>query len=211
MDIGIGPPIDEIAARSAADPLLVVRPVAPGAALGLVGAGFDQTTDTDGAPTTDGYDRLRSLLVMRVNHGGVPVQMPPYPVEMEDDEADALVDEFLRTEYGNRLAAKPEAVAEIVRMWLAHAVTRTVGDPLRVSAVLVEMFLTDWAPRYLADDPDGLAAVPGVIAEWLRFVAARRPVPSALVTHALAAVEHYTPVMQHRAASYRAGAGAGAE
>jgi hypothetical protein len=195
-DIGIGPPIDEVRASSSTDAELVAIDVPPGQALGLVLDGLGQTLHDDDAPTTQDYDHLQSLLVLRVTRADVPIEMPPPPAELSEAERDALVRDFMHS-YGARVEADEELVEGIARLWVEHAADYTIGGPLRASAVLVELFLADWVPRHLTGEH--LALVPAVVKEWLRFVGSRVPVPSSLVTTALSAVEQYAPVMRRRA------------
>jgi len=198
-DIGIGPPIDDVLARSSTDDALVARDVAPGAALGLVLAGLGQTMHTIDAPTSDDYDHFHSLLVLRITRETTRIQVPLPPSELTAFEREAVMHEFMSTGYGGRAAAEPDVVQDIARKWLDHALDYTVGGPLRVSAVLVELFLADWLPRNAAGaDRDYVAAVPSVLKCWLRFAASQTPVPTDLVTNALAAVEQFTPVMRRR-------------
>jgi len=146
-----------------------------------------------------GLRPLPQPAVLRVTRADVPIEMPPPPVELSEPRSGRPRARFSCTvTAAGRGRHRTSSRASPGCGWITRPSTRS-ADRLRASAVLVELFLADWVPRHLADDGEQLALVPAVVKEWLRFVGSRVPVPSSLVTAALAAVEQYAPVMRRRA------------
>ena len=87
---------------------------------------------------TEDFEFFSGLLVNRLTQLPERPIRPPIRPLLSARQRDQLVDEFLESPFAVGL---PDDAADIVRLWIDHAVDRTVGGPLRVSAVLVELFL----------------------------------------------------------------------
>ncbi|MGQ0630021.1 MAG: DUF6398 domain-containing protein [Sporichthyaceae bacterium] len=70
------------------------------------------------------------------------------------------------------------------------------GDPLRWSAVAVELVLLDWIPRKIRDRPARLAVAPAVLRALVRYAHAERGIRSVLTDEVLAAIDVYEPGYQ---------------
>ncbi len=123
---------------------------------------------------------------------------PPVRAQLSSRQRDQLVEEFLESASAVDL---PEDAADIARLWIDHAVDRTVGGPLRVSAVLVELFLSYWLPRKVLADGTYFAAVPVVIKAWLHFAGERTSLDLDAIEEAIDAVDVWTPALEAAALS----------
>jgi hypothetical protein len=70
------------------------------------------------------------------------------------------------------------------------------GDPMRWSAVAVEILLADWIPRKIVADPDYLSRAPALLRAFIQFCHAERKIRPALTDETLAAVDEYEPEYQ---------------
>lgn len=77
------------------------------------------------------------------------------------------------------------------------------GDPMRWSAVAVELLLVDWIPRKLVDDADYLTQAPGLLRAFVRFCHAERGIRASLTDETLAAIDLYEPDYQRTIRSPR--------
>jgi hypothetical protein len=123
---------------------------------------------------------------------------PPIRPQLSGRQRDQLVGEFLESRHG---VALTDDAADIARLWIDHAVDRTVGGPLRVSAVLVELFLSYWLPRKVLADSTYFAAVPVVVKAWLAFAGERTELDLDTIEEALDAVDVWTPALEAAALS----------
>lgn len=71
-----------------------------------------------------------------------------------------------------------------------------VGDPMRWSAVRVEMLLDDWVPRKIVAPVGDLMAVPSLLRAYIRFAHDEVAIRAELTDEVLAAVDHWEPVYQ---------------
>ena len=71
-----------------------------------------------------------------------------------------------------------------------------VGDPMRWSAVRVEMLLDDWVPRKIVAPVGDLMAVPSLLRAYVRFAHDEVGIRAELTDEVLAAVDHWEPVYQ---------------
>ncbi|MGB8995565.1 MAG: DUF6398 domain-containing protein [Pseudonocardiaceae bacterium] len=70
------------------------------------------------------------------------------------------------------------------------------GDPLRWSAVAVEILLVDWMPRKIVADAAYLSPAPELLRAFIRFCHHERGIRTALTAETLAAVDKYEPEYQ---------------
>jgi hypothetical protein len=194
-----GPPVKVVLATYAGQDDVVVREVSVPRAVGLILAALENSGAAPGEYLSADFRRYQEFLVGRVAAVDAPVEWPQRPAGVPLGVRRELVGRFLASGYSTDLHCSEALTAEIARLWVDHAVDRTVGGPLRVSAVLVELFLADWVPRvYGRASAEALLAVPEVVRAWLRFAADETPVPRSLVTDAVAAIERWAPVMRRR-------------
>ena len=151
-------------------------------------------------PSSEDLDQLRALVMARLAtlpHGGEV----PAPANVDDDERDGLLSEFLASEETAGLWStdagddEDEPLEGLAHQILTFALDYVVGSPLRFSPVMVEMFCLDWAPRKIAMDGDAFTLLPDVLAAWIRFVGRRRGLPEPAVSEAVEAAYEYAPEM----------------
>jgi hypothetical protein len=131
---------------------------------------------------------------------------PPVRAQLSGRQRDQLVGEFLASPFAVGL---PDDASDIARLWIDHAVDRTVGGPLRVSAVLVELFLSHWLPRKVLADSTYFAAVPVVVKAWLAFAGERTGLELDAIEEAVDAVDVWKPALEAAALSEPIGAKSG--
>lgn len=198
-DVFPGPPMTTVRRAYEGQDGVIVRPTSLPEAVGHVVAALERTAAAEAPFVTTDFDRFGSLLTLRMAAAPVAPEWPPPPPEVSLRTRREIVERFLDSGLVAEQRHPRELVAWIARHWVDHAVDRTVGGPLRVSAVLVELFLVDWVPRCLRPtEPGCLAAIPEVVRDWLRFAADQTPIPRDQLDSALAAVEHWAPVMRRR-------------
>ena len=151
-------------------------------------------------PSSEDLDHMRALVMARL------AAMPqggevPAPVNVEEDERDRLLSEFLDSDETVGLLGidgdedEDEALEHLSHQILTFALDYVVGTPLRFSSVMVEMFCLDWAPRKIAGDSDAFTLLPDVLAAWIRFAGRRRGLPEASIREAVDAVYECAPEM----------------
>ena len=192
-DVFVGPPLKLVQDAYLEGGYVEVRPVRPEVALGLILRGMAITMDTDDPPVPESFDFFAGLLMVRIQQLDIRPTFPPDEAEVSTGERDRLVRDFLGSPYAAGLAM-PEA-EDITRLWIDHAVDYTVGGPLRVSPILVELFLADWVPRKLIVDGAVLAVIPGIVKAWLEYAGDRTGAAAELVAIAVGAVDRWSPAM----------------
>jgi hypothetical protein len=198
-DMFPGPPVEVVQATYSGQDDVLVRDVSVPWALGLIEVALENSARAPGEYLSVDFHRYQDLLRRRMAAVDGAIERPEPPAEVSLRARRELIARFLASGYSSELRCSERLTAEIARLWVDHAVDRTVGGPLRISAVLVELFLADWVPRiYGRASPEVLLAVPEVVREWLRFAAAETPVPRSLLTEAVAAIERWAPVMRRR-------------
>jgi hypothetical protein len=194
-DVFPGPERDTVVEAYRGNDDVVTREVSVPGAVGLALAALERTTDEDF--TTADYERFQAMLRLRLR--GAAVEWPTPVPEMSRRDRLALLAAFLESDHVTELRHPERLVFDVARLWLDHALDETEGGPLRISAVLVELFLADWVPRVVRPQSwEFLDAVPGVVRAWLRFAADETPVPRSLLADALGAIERWAPVMRRR-------------
>ncbi|WP_232828796.1 hypothetical protein [Kribbella monticola] len=192
-DVFVGPPVDRVVEAYQRGGRVTVRTVRPATAAGIILQALGETHDHDDPPVTEDFEFFSGLLVNRLTQLPERPIRPPVRPQLSGRQRDQLVTEFLDSGYASGL---PDDAADIARLWIDHAVDRTVGGPLRVSAVLVELFLSYWLPRKVLADSTYFAAVPLVVKAWLEFAGERTALDLATIEEAVDAVDVWTPALE---------------
>jgi hypothetical protein len=115
---------------------------------------------------------------------------PPEPPGREDQEA--LIQEFM----ASPLAAGLSTERDVALAILDHCMTARCdfgdGDPLRWSPIVVELFMLDFLPRKVTLDFAQIAALPEVLAAWVRFCLGKRGLAEHLIIETQDAVARYS-------------------
>lgn len=192
-DVFVGPPVSLLVETYLDVEGIEVRAVDPEEALGMILQAMAETMRREDPPTSEDFEYFATLLFSRLADLDLIAVPPPLPPETPQSERAALVAEFTASRFA---AGLPPAAGQIARLWLDHAVDQTIGGPLRVSSVLVELFFADWLPR--APVRVDLGAAPAVVKGWLRFAGARTGLASSTVREALEAVDVWAPTARSR-------------
>jgi Domain of unknown function (DUF6398) len=154
-----------------------------------------QTDRTLGAPETATWPLCRPLvewLVRRLPPGGAA----PQPRQWSERELAELVDDFFASPVGRSLdnveaRSLMEDIAWFGSGWAG-------GDPMRWSAVNVEILLDDWIPRKVVAEPSLLTRAPDVLRGFIRYCHAARGIRPALTQETLEAVDRWEPSFQQQ-------------
>ena len=123
-----------------------------------------------------------------------------------DDALDAIADRFFASPFGTDL--DDEDGRELLDHLLWFAVVDGPGDPLRWSAVAVELVLVSWIPRTTTVPAANLAQLPDVLRAFIRFCHHERGIRPALTTETLEAVDRWEPEYHELLADLRSEFGA---
>ncbi len=192
-DVFVGPPVDRVLEAYQRGGRVTIRTVRPSTAAGIILQALGETNDFDDPPVTEDFEFFSGLLVNRLTQLPERPIRPPVRPLLSPKQRDQLVDEFLESQYAVDL---PDDAADIVRLWIDHALDHTVGGPLRVSAVLVELFLAHWLPRKVLADTTYFEAVPVVVKAWLEFAGERTALALDAIDEAVDAVDVWTPALE---------------
>ncbi|WP_238334687.1 hypothetical protein [Kribbella amoyensis] len=192
-DVFVGPPVDRVVEAYQRGGRVTVRSIRPAAAAGIILQALGETGDHDDPPVTEDFEFFSGLLVNRLTQLPERPIRPPIRAMLSPRHRQELVDEFLASEFG---AGLPEDAPDIARLWVDHALDRTVGGPMRVSAVLVELFLASWLPRKVLADSTYFGAVPRVVKAWLEFAGDRTHLDLDAIAEATDAVDVWTPALE---------------
>ena len=111
-------------------------------------------------------------------------------LEVTQSERARLVADFLASEPGRDLRTEAAHVdLELLARCLVDLRSDYEGRPLRWSPTVVELVLGDLAPRKLLLNPEQTAALPAVLAAFVRFAAARTGLEPEFLEEIVAAVE----------------------
>jgi hypothetical protein len=192
-DVFVGPPVDRVLEAYQRGGRVTIRTVRPPVAAGIILQALGETNDHDDPPVSEDFEFFSGLLVNRLTQLPERPIRPPVRPLLSPHRREQLVAEFLASQHAIGL---PDDTADIVRLWIDHAVDHTVGGPLRVSAVLVELFLAHWLPRKVIADSTYFDAVPVVVKSWLEFAGERTQLPLDAVDEAVEAVDVWTPALE---------------
>ncbi len=121
--------------------------------------------------------------------------------EWSDEERRRLADRFFASPFGTPLDdVDHRSLLESV-IWFGA--DYGPGDPLRWSAVTVEIILVDWIPRKIVADATYLVKAPDLLRAFVRFCHAERGIRAELTAETLAAVDEYEPEYQRTIRSPR--------
>jgi len=191
-DVFVGPPLQQVVDAYRSGGGVTIRTVRPAVAAGIILQALGETDEYDDPPVSDDFDFFSGLLVNRLTQLPERPVRPPVQPRLSGRQRDRLVAEFVDRPAA---AALPPEAAVIARLWLDHALDYTAGGPLRVSAVLVELFITQWLPRKIFADSNYARDVPLVLKAWLRFAAERTEVDAGTLREALDAVDTWAPAL----------------
>ncbi|MFC0624767.1 hypothetical protein [Kribbella deserti] len=194
-DVFVGPPLQQVVEAYQRGGRVKVRTVRPAVAAGIILQALGETNEYDDPPVTDDFEFFSGLLVNRLTQLPERPIRPPVQARWSGRQRDRLVSDFLAWAGADEL---PDDAAGIARLWLDHALDYTAGGPLRVSAVLVELFITQWIPNKVIADSNYSRAVPPVLKAWLRFAAERSEVDQETLAEALDAVDTWSPALWFR-------------
>ncbi|MGQ0624101.1 MAG: DUF6398 domain-containing protein [Sporichthyaceae bacterium] len=129
------------------------------------------------------------IVAMLPAGGQVPVRR-----EWTDRQRSALARKVLASTHARGLGGA--AHADMLESILWFGTDYGPGDPLRWSAVAVELLLLDWIPRKILDSATRLAVAPEVLRALVRYSHAERGIRSELTAEVLAAIDAYEPAFQ---------------
>ncbi|GAA0576882.1 hypothetical protein HPO96_15095 [Kribbella sandramycini] len=203
-DVFVGPPVDRVLDAYQRGGRVTIRTVRPATAAGIILQALGETNDYDEPPVSEDFEFFSALLVNRLTQLPERPVRPPIRPLLSPRQRDQLVDEFLESTFAAGLSAD---AADIVRLWVDHAVDHTVGGPLRVSAVLAELFLAHWLPRKILADSTYFDAVPSVVKAWLAYAGDRTQLALDVIDEAVDAVDIWAPALDAAAIIDPAGDG----
>jgi hypothetical protein len=192
-DVFVGPPVDRVLEAYERGGRVTIRTVRPAVAAGIILQALGETRDYDDPPVSEDFEFFTGLLVNRLTQLPERPVRPPMRPLVSPRQRDDLVAQFLASPFAEEL---PADAADIARLFVDHAVDHTVGGPLRVSAVLVELFLAHWLPRKVLADSTYFDAVPVVVKAWLRFAGEQTQLPLDTVDEAVDAVDVWQPALE---------------
>ncbi|MFF0265779.1 hypothetical protein [Kribbella sp. NPDC004536] len=192
-DVFVGPPVDRVLDAYQRGGRVTIRTVRPPIAAGIILQALGETRDYDDPPVSEDFEFFTGLLVNRLTQMPERPVRPPMRPLLSPRQREHLVEDFLESQQAVGL---PDDAADIVRLWIDHAVDHTVGGPLRVSGVLVELFLAHWLPRKVLADSTYFDAVPVVVKAWLEFAGEQANLPLDTIEEAVDAVDVWQPALE---------------
>lgn len=197
-DLSVGPPWDAQESRDEmlSIPDMELTEISLADARARIADAMALTDHSPGAPVSDDYDSIAPIVARRVASLPDGGTVPPRPT-VGEDELDEIVAGFLASsEVADLPAGTEDQAGWIAELWIDHAVNETVGGPLRVSEVLVELFCTVGFHATGADEAV-VAAAPDVLAAWIRYASRVTGLRDAWRDEALEALEVYGPNLAH--------------
>jgi hypothetical protein len=169
----------ELRKTALSEPFAVLDQVDPAEARRLLEDGLAATDATWEPEVSDELRQFRALALARCRAMPEP-DRPAQPVpEIDNDERDAIVAEFLASPH---TAGLPEGAAQYgARLLVDFGADYDAGKPLRVSPAKIAGFLLDWVPaKVILDDADR-DALPHVVTAWVRWAGERTGLAPAAV------------------------------
>lgn len=170
------------------DPETTFADVDPAVARAVVEEAIERGARTFPQPETETWPAARPLVEWIVGMlppgGEVPARR-----EWSDHELAALREEFFASPYGRDVDGPDERGLAEDFTW--YAGSYGTGDPLRWSAVRVEVLLVDWIPRKIVADVGYLAKAPDLLRRFIRYCHERVGLRPALTEEVVAAVGHW--------------------
>jgi hypothetical protein len=149
---------------------------------------------------SEDFARHKALVWARLRRAGFTDDRPT-DIEVPEADRESLVNEFMASAHGRRLADRlPGVDIEVLAHQVVDLRCDYEGRPLRWSPTVVSLLLGDLAPRKLLLGPDQAAAFPGVVRAFARFSAERTELGPSFVDEILTAVDEIEPVFLDRVA-----------
>jgi hypothetical protein len=167
---------------------LEAEPVSVAYAAGMLALGIQARANWVDPPSSPEYRQVEALLMAWLHRVGAETTQTstPDPVSLTGEERVALIADFVAAPEAVGLS---EAAGFIASCLVDYRCDYGDGDPLRWSPALVEVCLGDWFPRKITADEKTMAAVPGTMRAWLRYVARRCGTDEVVAAETLAAVD----------------------
>jgi hypothetical protein len=130
---------------------------------------------------------LVEWVARQLPEGGTPYVMRQW----SDDERDAVAERFLASPFARGFDDDEhhDLLDQIVWFGAGYGVC----DPMRWSAVRVEILLLDWIPRRVMAPVPQLALVPNLLRAFIRFAGAELGLRARWIDEAVAAVDDFEP------------------
>ncbi|HWL36389.1 MAG TPA: DUF1841 family protein [Frankiaceae bacterium] len=148
-----------------------VEPLDPGEAHRLLVDAFDATDLMWEPDVGEDFRDYRALALARCRCLPEPSGAVTLPPEVTEAERAAIVDEFLASPHAAGLPG--EVARTCARLVVDYGAERDRGRPLRASPAKAEMFLLWWLPREVVLEERERAAMPAVVAAWMRWAGER--------------------------------------
>jgi hypothetical protein len=203
-DAWVGADLDEMVAswRSTVDPHMRLdeAPVARVLLQLRDAMAMSELWDGDTELRTEDFARFKALVWARLRREGLADDRPT-EIEVPPAERENLVNEFMASAEGRRLATQlPRVDIELLAHHLVDLRADYEGRPLRWSPTVVSVLLGDLAPRKLLLGSDQVAALPGVVRAFARFSAERTGLDATFADEILASVDEIEPEFLDRMA-----------
>jgi hypothetical protein len=199
-DMFVGPSLGRIRKSLAGDAGrdVVTSEISLAEAADRIRSGLAATDQYFDAVVSDDFALSRALVMARCRllPDGPDSFEPPVPPT--EDEWRQLDQRFLDSSHAVDLP-RSEVVDDVLFQMHDWSSNHVDGEPLRFSAVMVELFCADYVPRKVLD-PEVIEQVPAVLRAWIRFMADERSIPKRRLDETLAAVDHWSSVMAEQAA-----------
>jgi hypothetical protein len=197
-DVFVAGPLSEVRAklsgRAPNGGRLVVRDLDLAEAHARVTAALDVLDHTFDPPVDEDVSRLRALIDARID-------LLPDGFDLEDEyeeipraEREQVLEAFLGSPHGRRWRGDEDA-ENVFATAIDFGADYNHGGPLRWSAVVVEIFMTDWLPRKVIREPAFFELVPEVLPDWVAHAGAQRGVRGKPLSEAISAVAAYRAEM----------------
>ncbi len=122
--------------------------------------------------------------------------------EWSDDELEDVVDDFVNSPYGDGFDTP--AHLDLLDATVGFAAHEGPGDPLRWSAVSVELLLVHWFPSNVLLSLDDLLELPDTLRQFVRYCHVQQGIPSSQTAETLASVDRWEPVYLAQLDAYEA-------
>ncbi len=177
--------------EAAANSSATVRfgPVEPSRARRLLEDAFAATDMTWEPEVSGDFTDLRALALARLR-----VLPPPTPrsepAEIEDEERQQIVTEFLASPEASQLP-RDDSAEYCARLVVDYGADYDNGQILRVSPAKTEIFLLGWLPNKAVLEPEDRALMPRLMPAWIRWAGTRQGLPATAIEEVTEAAERY--------------------
>lgn len=142
---------------------------------------------------TEDWPACRALVEWMIR--GLPAGGADFPrPAWSDADLAALTERFFASPHGVRLDDGDHR--ELLDTLLWYGLDYGSGDPVRWSAVRVEILLDDWLPRKIVKPVEHLEKAPALLRKFIRFAHDEAGIRGGLTDDVLAAVDHWGPLYQ---------------